>query len=233
MASIDNLDMTNAHKNTVKNNVGSAALWRSRSKFIAILSLFLGPLLAAFFWYYGLGKVFLPQGHSNYAPLINPVITLTAFQNNRLEQGPVVPKSIKPESIKPESFKLESLKHKWTIVHLLNSQCHAQCQQALYNTRQTRLALGKDAKRIQRYIVIDEMPANEIRQHHADATLLKQSASGIDKQLRPIIKQYNMGQHDALLVDPLGNVMMVIPLSLAPRLLLKDLKKLLKLSRIG
>ncbi len=224
MASIDNLDMTNAHKNTVKNNVGSAALWRSRSKLIAILSLFLGPLLAAFFWYYGLGNIFLPQGQSNYAPLINPVITLTAFQNSRLEQGQVAPKSLK----------LESLKHKWTIVHLLDSKCNAQCQQALYNTRQTRIALGKDATRIQRYIVIDDvLLANEIRQHHADANLLKPSATGIDKQLQLIIEQHNMGSHDALLVDPLGNVMMVIPLSLAPRLLLKDMKKLLKLSRIG
>ena len=40
-------------------------------------------------------------------------------------------------------------------------------------------------------------------------------------------------QDDALLVDPLGNVMMAIPLQLDPGKLLKDLKKLLKLSRIG
>ena len=208
------LDMTNMNQNTGKND-----LWQSRLKLITIFSLFLGPLLVAFFWYYGLGSILLPQGRSNYAPLITPPVTLSAFENSRFDHGSVV---------------FESLKHKWTIVHLLNSQCNVQCEKALYNTRQTRIALGKDANRIQRYVVInDAVLMNKIQQRHTDAVLLKQSGEGIDGQLLPIVEQYNMGDHDALLVDPLGNVMMMIPLELDPRLLLKDLKRLLKVSRIG
>lgn len=216
--------MTDVNQNAEKNDFSDTGLWRSRLKLIAIFSLFVGPLLVAFFWYYGLGTILLPQGRSNYAPLITPPITLTAFENSRFDRG---------------SISLGALKHKWTIVHLIDSQCDEQCEKALYNTRQTRLALGKDANRIQRYVVINNaVLANKIQRHHADAVLLKQSEQGMDKpgiykQLQPIIEQYNMGNHDALLIDPLGNVMMMIPLALSPRLLLKDLKKLLKVSRIG
>ena len=47
------------------------------------------------------------------------------------------------------------------------------------------------------------------------------------------LAELESGTYDAVLIDPLGNLMMVVPLDLDPRLLLKDLKKLLKLSRIG
>lgn len=216
--------MTDKNKNAGSTAFGNADLWRSRLKLIFIFSLFLGPLSVAFFWYYGLGAILLPKGKSNHARLINPVVTLTPFENSLVDHGRVSPGRI--------SF--ESLKHKWTIVHLLNSKCAAQCQKSLYNTRQTRIALGKDADRVQRYVVInDSVLANEIQQRHADVVLVNQSGKGLQKQLQRIIEQHNIGSDDALLVDPVGNVMMVISVDLDPRLLLKDLKKLLKVSRIG
>lgn len=204
----------NASKQNAKQN-----LWRSRLKLIGVFSLFLGPLLVAFLWYYGLGAVLLPKGKANHAPLLNPVVTLTPFENALFNHGRI---------------SLVSLKHKWTIVHLSHGECQAQCQKSLYNTRQTRLALGKDAGRVQRYVVIDDRAsANEIQQRHADAVLVNQSEGGLQKQLQRLIERHDIGSDDALLVDPGGNVMMVIPAQLSPRLLLKDLKKLLKLSRIG
>lgn len=220
--------MIDKNKTAGKHDLGSTNLWRSRLKLIFIFFLFLGPLSIAFFWYYGLGAIFLPKGQSNHAPLINPVVTLTPFNNSLFDDGQV---------------SLESLKRKWTIVHLLNSKCEAQCQESLYNTRQTRIALGKNADRVQRYVVVsDAVSADEIRQRHADAVLVKstngqstneQPEEGLQKQLQGIIEQHNMGTDDALLIDPRGNVMMIIPAALDPRLLLKDMKKLLKVSRIG
>lgn len=194
-------------------------LIRSRLKLVLIFSLFLGPLLGAFFWYYGLGATLFPKGKSNHAPLLSPLVTLAPFQNDLFEQG---------------SISFESLKHIWTIVHLSETSCAQDCQKSLYNTRQTRLALGKNADRVQRYIIVtDPTLANQIQQNHADATLVKHTEKGIGKQLRQIIKQHNLSNDDALLIDPLGNVMMIIPATLPPKLLLKDLKKLLKVSRIG
>ena len=112
--------------------------------------------------------------------------------------------------------------------------CAAQCEQSLYNTRQTRLALGKDANRVQRILL---SPNRDLLKRLAatqpDSIRLLASANGIENQLAPVIKTRNIGANDALLIDPLGNLMMVIPAELDPGLLLKDLKHLLKVSRIG
>ena len=205
--------------NTEIGKPGKRELFQSRLKLVFIFSLFLGPLLVAFVWYYGLGAILTPGGKANHAPLISPIVTLAPFEN-RLHDDRIIT--------------LESLRRKWTILHFLGSQCEEQCQKSLYNTRQTRLALGKDAGRLQRYVVVeDEILANEIQQNHADAVLVRPSEKGLQIQLQQLIEHQNHGVNDGILVDPLGNAMMYVPADLDPGLLLKDLKKLFKLSHIG
>jgi cytochrome oxidase Cu insertion factor (SCO1/SenC/PrrC family) len=204
---------------TIDTDTTNKKRWRSRLKLIFIFSLFLGPLLGSFMWYYGLSAVMVPSGKSNHAPLVQPVVTLSQFGNGLHENGEV---------------SLMSLKHKWTIVHIIGASCEQPCQKSLYNTRQTRFALGKDANRVQRFLILEsKLLATKIRTEHLDVSLLKPSAGGISSQLKDILVKYNVGQNDGLLIDPLGNVMMIVPADLDPGKLLKDLKKLLKLSRIG
>ncbi len=184
-----------------------------------VFCLFLGPLLAAFLWYYGFSAVLLPPGKSNHVRLIQPVATLSEFKNELHDNG---------------SISLETLRHKWTIVHFIGATCAAQCQKLLYNTRQTRMALGKDAHRVQRIALVgDSALAAAVRKLHADIALVKPSGRGLAAQLSKINSIHNPGSDNGLLIDPLGNVMMVVSVSLDPGKLLKDLKKLLKLSRIG
>jgi hypothetical protein len=194
-------------------------LFRSRLKLVLIFSLFLGPLLVAFVWYYGLGAIFTPEGKANHAPLVSPVVTLVPFENRLHDDGIIT---------------LDSLRQKWTILHFIGSQCEEQCQKALYNTRQTRLALGKDAGRLQRYVVVDDpILAEDIQRNHADAVLVRPSQKGLQIQLQQLIEPQQHGVNDGILLDPLGNAMMYVPVNLDPGLLLKDLKKLFKLSHIG
>ena len=192
---------------------------RGRIKLAVIFAIFLGPLLAAFIWYYGLGGALTPQGKTNHAPLLSPVIALEPFSNAGTDGA---------------HYNAESFKHQWSIIHLLPDPCAAQCEQSLYNTRQTRLALGKDASRVQRILL---SPNRDLLKRLAatqpDSIRLLASANGIENQLAPVIKTRNIGANDALLIDPLGNLMMIIPAELDPGLLLKDLKHLLKVSRIG
>jgi len=201
----------------------------SRVKLVLIILLFAGPLLFAFVSYYGNGLDFSFRGQSNNAPLVTPAVALDDFNN---------------ETLDGKGANLESMGRKWTIVHVVSGQCDDVCKQALYQTRQTRLAVGKDIKRIQRYIVVRNWDAagnppdpnslvGQIQTNHPDALLLKASESGIENQVVAQLAALESGSYDAVLIDPLGNLMMVVPLELDPRLLLKDLKKLLKLSRIG
>jgi len=190
----------------------------SRAKAIILIMLFLGPLLGAFLWYYGLNAKLVP-GQINNSPLIDPPVTLEDFSNPKHGDVPIT---------------LADLKRKWTIVHIVNQRCNQDCETFLYNTRQVRLAVGRHANRISRVIMIEGPELIEwMRQDHPDAALIMAAENGMEDQLDSVIKTLENGSGHALLIDPLGNVMMVIPNDLPPKLLLKDLKKLLKLSRIG
>ncbi len=190
----------------------------SRAKAVILIMLFLGPLLGAFLWYYGLNAKLVP-GQINNSPLIDPPVTLEEFSNPKHGDVPIT---------------LADLKRKWTIVHIVNQRCNQDCETFLYNTRQVRLAVGRHANRISRVIMTEDPELIEwMRQDHPDAALIMAAENGIEDQLDSVIKTPENGSGHALLIDPLGNVMMAIPNDLPPKLLLKDLKKLLKLSRIG
>lgn len=195
------------------------AVAHSRLKLIIIFTLFLGPLILALVWYYGLGAAFLQRNAVNNAPLVQPVVTLTSFDNRDTSNTEI---------------DLDSLTGRWSVVHRIDDDCSEACQLSLYNTRQTRLALGKDANRVQRFAIGDDPGVlNGVGQDHADLQLLLNSPGGLGQQLDPITVEQTLGPDDALLIDPHGNVMMVVPVELDPSLLLKDLKKLLRLSKIG
>ncbi|MGI9316925.1 MAG: hypothetical protein ACR2QW_06310 [bacterium] len=194
-------------------------LRNSRKKLLIVFGLFFGPLILALIWYYGFGAIFLQRAATNHAPLVQPVVTLKPFTNLALDQSQI---------------DLEKLKGKWTVLHRLGQTCDESCTTSLYNTRQTRLALGKDSNRVQRFLLGSNVNLLETSGvDHVDLGLLLRVAGGLDTQLKPVVESMSMGPDDALLVDPLGNVMMVIPADLNPSYLLKDLKKLLKLSKIG
>ena len=201
----------------------------SRIKLVLIILLFAGPLAVAFLSYYGNLMDFSLRGQSNHAPLINPAVTLKSFEN---------------QSLSGEVLENENMGRMWSFFHIVDGQCDDSCKQALYQTRQTRLAVGKDIKRLKRYIVImqwdddsknpdPESLVGQIRTNHPDAMLLKPGQSGVEVQILEQLNEQKAGGNDAILTDPLGNMMMVVPLELDPRLLLKDMKKLLKLSNIG
>ncbi|NKB77016.1 MAG: hypothetical protein GKR96_08175 [Gammaproteobacteria bacterium] len=191
----------------------------SRIKLVLVFALFIGPLCIAFLWYYGLGSILVPKNQTNNANLISPVVTLSSFSDSLSDASP---------------FTLDSLKRKWTIVHIVKEDCSDSCKESLYNTRQTRIAVGKDANRIQRLLLLENQNLlNELQFNHADLIISQYSASMLAEQMEEIRVDQKLGPDDAILVDPLGNVMMVIPVALNPSLLLKDFKKLLKLSRVG
>ena len=193
---------------------------RSRLKLVAVFALFFGPLFLAVIWYYGLGAVYAPRGATNHAPLVTPPVPLTTFSNPGVAGG--------------NGLTRDALLDHWTIIHRIEERCAEACETSLYNTRQTRLALGKDLGRIHRILVVsDSGPVTQIQAGHPDLQILRRADSGLDNQLIPIVQSLKASPDDAFLVDPLGNDMMLIPSSLDPSDLLKDLKQLMKLSKVG
>jgi cytochrome oxidase Cu insertion factor (SCO1/SenC/PrrC family) len=191
----------------------------SRVKLVLVLFIFIGPVVAAFFWYYGLGERYFPKTSVNNAPLVVPVVVLDEFSNPQPDGSP---------------FSLDTLRGHWSLVHTLAGQCGEACVLILYNTRQSRLALGKDAHRVQRVLLSSsESLLQQLQDDHPDAVLLQTDENGLENQLAPVLEAQQASPDDVLVVDPLGNVMMRIPPDMDPGLILKDLKRLLKVSRIG
>lgn len=192
----------------------------SQKKLLVIMALFFLPLLIATIWYKLAPPSFLPHAGTNNGQLINPAQRIQAFQQVTLDG---------------KTWSLGQLETKWTLVHLLDAPCNEACSKSLYNTRQIRIALGKDMERVQRVVVvkIPELAHAESKMwaSHPDlAVLISNSAQDLAAQIR---QQPAAPTNTVYLIDPLGNLMMSFSPELAPKLLMKDLTKLLKLSHIG
>ena len=101
---------------------------------------------------------------------------------------------------------LAPLRGKWVLVTFDGASCAAPCERKLYVVRQARLALGKDAARVERLWLLTDARAPEPRllaaiegTHSAPASPQFARAFGSDVLAH------------IYLVDPLGNLMMRFP----------------------
>jgi cytochrome oxidase Cu insertion factor (SCO1/SenC/PrrC family) len=176
--------------------------------------LFFGPLVVAVYLYFD--TEWRPGGTSNHGELIVPAVPLPAVSLPTPDGG---------------QTDAEFLRHHWSLVYVARSNCDAACQEALYNGRQLRLALGRLMERVQRvYLYVGEAPdAAFIAAEHPD--LLVAAAGGAEAAA--LLGSFAGQDEGYWLVDPLGNAMMRYPPDEPPRGIMEDLKRLLRLSRIG
>jgi cytochrome oxidase Cu insertion factor (SCO1/SenC/PrrC family) len=139
-----------------------------------------------------------------------------------------------------QSNEQHTLHGKWSLLYLNSDECGKDCGDNLYKMRQLRLASGEYASRIQRVLVVTgivAMPLSEEMLHHFPGQLLlraedHEQMSSLEVFAR--IKDEDPVRENRLyLVDPLGNLMMSYPRDTDPTGIIKDLKRLLRYSRIG
>ena len=118
---------------------------------------------------------------------------------------------------------LEALRGKWVLVSFDAAACDAYCERKLYFMRQARRAQGKEMERVERLWILTDGGAPR-------ADLVIEGTRWAS--LRPEGFPGNVRDH-VYVVDPLGNLMMRFPRDPDPSLIIKDLKRLLKLSRVG
>jgi cytochrome oxidase Cu insertion factor (SCO1/SenC/PrrC family) len=195
---------------------------RSRAKFLLLALLFFGPLAVAMWGYY-LSGGWRPAGQTEHGDLVFPARPLPEFSFRSGNGGELTRKD------------LEGM---WTLLYIDGWDCDTSCVDALFNTRQIRLALGKDMDRIQRVFLVNG-PCCELRDLGAEHPDLKIAwLDGADRKglvsVLPGDKQADpLASGNIYLVDPLGNLMMSYTPRSEPKGILTDLKKLLKLSHIG
>jgi cytochrome oxidase Cu insertion factor (SCO1/SenC/PrrC family) len=182
----------------------------------ALAAIFLLPLLASFWMYYGSG--WRPVARTNHGELIEPVLALPHAEL-REASGAVAPASLFQE--------------KWAIAYIGDGACDDACRKTLHFMRQTRLSLNNEMTRVARVFLATGTCCDRAFLEREHPGLIVIDATG--PEASELVNAFPQTDQpwSLFIVDPLGNLVMRYDARTDPKGLLTDLKKLLKLSHIG
>ena len=182
-----------------------------RTQLLLIAAVFFGPLLVAAWLYYG-GTALQPEGRANHGALLEPIINIA--------------------DAAPGSALHAANEGHWLLIYMHEGECAQPCEYGLYSLRQMRLMLGREMDRVTRVFLHGDSPPDTVDTavEHAGLITLQ------DEQLTQALadkKPAELAAGGYYLVDPLGNLVMYFHPELEPGEVVDDIKRLLKLSRIG
>jgi hypothetical protein len=198
------------------------AVSRGRRQLVLLAALFFVPLAIAFWMYYGPAG-WRPAGDASKGALIEPARPLAeialATADGKLTDA-------------------RFLRGKWSMVYVGDGLCDDRCREALYLTRQSRIALNKDMDRVQRVFLVTGRCCDRgfLAQEHPDLIVARVDDDASAALLEPFPTYGGVPLADAgriYLVDPHGNLLMSYAPTAPDKALLTDVKKLLRLSHIG
>ena len=205
-----------------------------RRPILILLVLFVAPLAAAFWLYYG--SSWRPSLHTNHGALITPVtLPERALPLAADPAAGATAAAAAPGTMAGASFGAASVfRGKWTllVVGQGESGCDARCRETLIYARQTWLSLAQLAPRAQRVLLAGAgcCDMDYLRRKHSG--LIALNAAGLDAA--PLLRLVPEPREGTIfIVDPLGNLMMRYDARQDPKGLREDLQKLLELSHIG
>jgi len=177
---------------------------------LLIASVFFGPLLVATWMYYG--GHFQPEGRSNHGVLLEPIV-------NVAEE---IPASDVPS--RGDGY--------WVLIYVNDDECAERCKDGLYTIRQSQKMLGKEFDRLIRVFLHGESSPDTVFLADEHAGLIALRDEGLSALLNNK-KPAELSAGGYFLMDPLGNLVMYFEPEIDPRDMVGDIKRLLKLSRIG
>jgi cytochrome oxidase Cu insertion factor (SCO1/SenC/PrrC family) len=188
-----------------------SARHRSRITLLLIFAVAVAPFVLAWLAY----LFWEPGRFMNHGELIAP---------RQLPSGALTLRDGRP-------FRLDEHRGKWVMIHVDSGACGESCRKQLYYMRQVRLALGADRDRIARVWLLtdDRPPSAEIAALYDGVDLVRAAGSPL---VAALPAERDPSDH-VYLVDPLGNRLLRFPRDPDPKRMLKDLQRLLKVSRIG
>ena len=176
----------------------------AKKEFWALLAMFILPIAFGTLFFYANPNYF-SESTVNYGELVRPVI---ATDGDDIE-------------IEGDA----SLQGIWTMVYVSN-RCDNACEKAVADMKTIRTLMNDDMRRIQRMIIITDSSTPTSN----DESLIKARVNS--EKFKQSLKKYT--ENAIYLIDPIGNVMLYYePQNLDIRLVIKDLKRLFKYSRIG
>ncbi len=193
-----------------------------RKKLLLIFGLFAVPLLLATLWFHAVRFSGGSWGNTAKGELITPAVPLDGLALT--EDG--------------QPFDIDGLRGKWTILYVPDTlECGQDCGEHLMLIRQLRLALNHRMERVQRVVLLNQPAVPKAMQ---EAQLGLRVITGSEAQREAFLGQLSAPTeglepvaNPIYIVDPFGNLMMRFGPEQLPDQVHKDLKRLLKASRIG
>jgi len=182
-----------------------------RTQLLLIASVFFLPLVVAAWLYYAGGST-QPEGRANHGALLEPIINL---------RDPL-----------PESPLFEHAGEHWLLIFDYQGGCDAACQDGLYTTRQIRLMLGKEMDRVRRIFLHGETAPDTVFLADEHPGLISLREDRLSEQLQKK-RPATLAAGGYFLIDPNTNLVMYFQPDIDPADMVDDIKRLLKLSRIG
>ena len=189
--------------------------WQARAVIIGIFMLFFIPPMVAV-WLNAYQPNWNPFGHSNRGDLIQPAVFVQVDSLKALDGL---------------SFDEKYLTSRWTMVYLDSGSCESACKKALSVMRQVRLALGRDRERLQRlFINLDNGTAARNRRVELLAQFPGLRIAEMKENSQLALKTRDI-KGAMWLIDPRSFLMMRFPAQIPTSDMLKDLQRLMKLSK--
>ena len=196
----------------------------SRQAFVLLGLMFMAPAFVAWVMHNSTEEGWRPDGTTNRGILVHPARPLT------------LPADMEMADVSVNDY----LRGKGSPFDTRDADCDAVCNGNLYKMRQVNIAQNENMKRVQRLYLVEgaELPGTldellEKEYPKMDVGLLSPVQAEQIAQDFLVDGVRMQGAERIYIVDPLGNLMMYYSADANPSGMLKDLKKLLKYSKIG
>jgi len=190
---------------------------RSNTTLWIMIAVFVVPMIAAYAYYFFADEYSL----GNHGDLIEPVVQIDDLELTDIDGTPLA---------------RDELIHHWKMFYVAGASCDRACQKGLYNMRQVNIALGKNADRFQHMIIHTDKMSDDFKEVvSAEYSGALHAYGSIDRLVNSLAPAgaSELAANAIYIMDPLGNIMMRFGPDISPKLILKDLNRLLKISRIG
>nr|MBS0021612.1 hypothetical protein [Gammaproteobacteria bacterium] len=194
--------------------------WQQRLALVGLFVIFFAPILAAW-WMNVQSDYWRPSATINEGALVVPTRPVFAAGLTHLDGS---------------GYDTGFFENAWTLVLVDSSACRdTACERQLVQMRQVRLALGKDMDRVQRLYAALAMPEParfaELQRVYPGLNIARANPQWLTPFKLDVTGSGEAG--GIYLVDPEGRLMMHYGENAEAKGILKDLQRLLKISKIG
>ncbi len=186
---------------------------RGQLKLLALIAVVVGPILAA--WLMVALQIGIPQTQNNQSALVEPALSVSDWQ---------VP-------LEPIGYGAP-----WRLLVTAPGTCDQACLTLVHEARQIHIATGREANRVEHVLALGQSAtaelAERLQREYPRLQQLPLSPSSYRNSLNPHPAAWQQGAQ-LWVIDPLGRVVLHREADSPGKHLLDDLRRLLKLSKIG